>query len=579
MKKISFFRSLLFAALLLAPTGASAQVTIGNGKVPESFSVLELISNQKQGLRLPHLTTAERDAVQATFGSLATTEAEGLQIFNTDTKCVETWNGSIWIGQCAPPVRCSAMAGSYNFCDTDNATIATLNTKVGNVLQWYAAETGGTALAVNTVLESKLYYAEGCLDADGQPNTARVAVNVVACNVAPVAANNMITAFTNVMYDFQTQELEAYTSGGGGAAAWQWQVSKTRTDGYEDIAGATAATFKVPAHFIDGYAGAVNDELFFKCEMTNPKGSALTTDANALGIEFIKTNTAGYGGIGTANPYLTIGKGANGDNTGASGSIKISLLNLGQGEGDDAGDLGDFYQWGRVADGHEHIVWSKNTVNLTRPNEITTSGTETRANSLVGSLSGALTASGQIPNDGAAGYGKFITDDGGFWGNGALNLWGNGLNYTTRASDIPLSSWTYVANNPCQALGAGWYVPSVWNFTDMYDGNGVGGKSSSNYIGTDNSWRWRSFSANNVIGGVIITNAAGEKVFLPATGRRLNTSAGRSSITEGYYLSHNNDASSLTLSQGLRFSGGSVSTVRQYLLPYSVGASVRCVAE
>ena len=90
----------LLGMMLLAPMGAGAQVTVGSGKTPENFSVLELISNNKMGLRLPQLTTAERDAVQATFGALATTEAEGLTIFNTDTKCVETWNGGVWLSTC-----------------------------------------------------------------------------------------------------------------------------------------------------------------------------------------------------------------------------------------------------------------------------------------------------------------------------------------------------------------------------------------------------------------------------------------------------------------------------------------------
>ena len=101
MKRNVFLSRLLLSAALLAPLGASAQVTAGSGKNPESFSVLELVSNQKRGLRLPQMTTAQRDAMQATFGALATSEAMGLQIFNTDTKCVETWNGTQWLAKCA----------------------------------------------------------------------------------------------------------------------------------------------------------------------------------------------------------------------------------------------------------------------------------------------------------------------------------------------------------------------------------------------------------------------------------------------------------------------------------------------
>jgi len=92
---VQFFLSTMI--MLLATTGASAQVTIGSGKVPESFSVLELISEQKRGFRLPQMNSAERDAMQATFENRATTEAMGLMIYNTDTSCAEIWTGTEWI--------------------------------------------------------------------------------------------------------------------------------------------------------------------------------------------------------------------------------------------------------------------------------------------------------------------------------------------------------------------------------------------------------------------------------------------------------------------------------------------------
>jgi hypothetical protein len=75
----------------------NAQITIGEEKDPESFSVLELISNHTRGLRLPQMTTDQRDKITG----LTKTEAQGLQIFNTTTGCVNTWNGTRWIELCA----------------------------------------------------------------------------------------------------------------------------------------------------------------------------------------------------------------------------------------------------------------------------------------------------------------------------------------------------------------------------------------------------------------------------------------------------------------------------------------------
>ena len=74
----------------------SAQVTIGEQKDPNEFSILEISAEiNKGGLRMPQLTNEERD------GLSLTSEAKGLCIFNTETKCIEFWNGSGWISLCA----------------------------------------------------------------------------------------------------------------------------------------------------------------------------------------------------------------------------------------------------------------------------------------------------------------------------------------------------------------------------------------------------------------------------------------------------------------------------------------------
>lgn len=57
--------SLIYLTFLLGITSSqlSAQVTIGDGIAPQEFSILELVSNSKGGLRMPRLTTVERDAI------------------------------------------------------------------------------------------------------------------------------------------------------------------------------------------------------------------------------------------------------------------------------------------------------------------------------------------------------------------------------------------------------------------------------------------------------------------------------------------------------------------------------------
>jgi hypothetical protein len=97
---------LIAAALLVMSAGAKAQVTIGSTDNPHSFSILELVSGGERGMRLPQMTFCEQDELTAILKGLLTqaekNAAQGLQIFNTDTECIETWNGSKWIQKCSP---------------------------------------------------------------------------------------------------------------------------------------------------------------------------------------------------------------------------------------------------------------------------------------------------------------------------------------------------------------------------------------------------------------------------------------------------------------------------------------------
>jgi len=104
MAKNTFFRraTVVLLSVNCVLFNVNAQVTIGSNKTPETFSLLELISNETRGLRLPQMTTSQRDAMEATaeFQTKKSAEAMGLQIFNIDKLCVETWNGEEWITNC-----------------------------------------------------------------------------------------------------------------------------------------------------------------------------------------------------------------------------------------------------------------------------------------------------------------------------------------------------------------------------------------------------------------------------------------------------------------------------------------------
>ncbi|WP_337966643.1 hypothetical protein [uncultured Flavobacterium sp.] len=117
MKKKLFRKWLALFAILLS-VNMQAQMTVGGKKAPEPFSVLELLN--KGGLRLPQMTTAERNA----FAVKNNDKGNGLTIYNKTTGCVEYWNANRWVSLCdgtsqttISPAPCTTIAANGTGCD------------------------------------------------------------------------------------------------------------------------------------------------------------------------------------------------------------------------------------------------------------------------------------------------------------------------------------------------------------------------------------------------------------------------------------------------------------------------------
>jgi hypothetical protein len=122
--KRKLFSLWLFVLAVCFTTNIRAQVTLGNTngipKPAEKFSAVEIISKGTGGLRLPQLSTTERNAW--TLSGIAL--ANGLTIYNTTTKCVEYWNSERWISMCEgtsqttiSPAACANVAANGTGCD------------------------------------------------------------------------------------------------------------------------------------------------------------------------------------------------------------------------------------------------------------------------------------------------------------------------------------------------------------------------------------------------------------------------------------------------------------------------------
>ena len=99
-KKNQFRLSIIILTAFFFTLPVKAQVIIGDTTTPQEFSLLEITTTNKNGgLRLPQLTSSDRASLETAFSS-TDREAEGLVIYNTVEKCIEFWNGDIWVSLC-----------------------------------------------------------------------------------------------------------------------------------------------------------------------------------------------------------------------------------------------------------------------------------------------------------------------------------------------------------------------------------------------------------------------------------------------------------------------------------------------
>jgi uncharacterized protein (TIGR02145 family) len=118
MKKV-----LLCAAFIAASFTSIAQVGIGT-TMPHASAALEVDSNTS-GLLPPRMTTAQRDLINSG------TPAEGLTIYNTDTKCLELYNGTDWISVCDGSVVTTPSLTTQVASDDNGGTYTFLNHNLG----------------------------------------------------------------------------------------------------------------------------------------------------------------------------------------------------------------------------------------------------------------------------------------------------------------------------------------------------------------------------------------------------------------------------------------------------------------
>ena len=135
------FLTLLLTAMMCVPMSLNAQITIGSGRAPSEWSLLDLCTDaQRKALHNARMTTQQRNDLMSNLRcpldeyihSLEDqTRAQGLLIFNTNAMrindtyigCLEFWNGREWISLCRdrvpsrPPLHWNEECWDDDYCN------------------------------------------------------------------------------------------------------------------------------------------------------------------------------------------------------------------------------------------------------------------------------------------------------------------------------------------------------------------------------------------------------------------------------------------------------------------------------
>lgn len=324
------------------------------------------------------------------------------------------------------------------------------------------------------------------------------------------------------MFTHQTLELTATTT--ATAPAYQWYVDGTA------VTGATNATF----NYQPGTAGLTTDALgnhvkkpVITCRVTTAAGTATS---NEYPVQVVQAT------LGELSPIYV-----NAWNEAGTALQKVALahVNLGAENATNPCDmLGDLYQWGRPADGHQ--------------------------------LRYSATMRNNISHVAPPGHGDFILN--GYspvdWLQPQDNtLWGDGTDGYNQAK--------VTINDPCPA---GWKVPSQKQWGAVYAGGVISGDPAV-VANKANTWIWLGTGAGYKVGDVLYLPAAGYR----STNNVLNGIGKFMDVGEGGYYWSSTPVSIMigTIEEfssfPLRFDNTNVNISTRMARAH--GPSVRCIQE
>lgn len=249
---------------------------------------------------MPRLTEAERNAIVPPV-------AEALQIFNTTSKCFETFVDGAWQQMwchCVASTDPSSVSGNTDICLGGSTTLSVQGGSLGTGAswKWFTGSCGGTAAGTGSAFSTTpsgttTYYVR----AEGTCGTTDCAVTTV--NVDPGGAAPVAIAATDV----NENDFDANWNSVNGALAYYLDVStdagfNSFVSGYNNLNVGTVTTYPV-----SGLTGGIT--YYYRVRSGNSCGAG--TNSTTISVQtdsppVTMTWTDGQTGSCTGQMYATM---------------------------------------------------------------------------------------------------------------------------------------------------------------------------------------------------------------------------------------------------------------------------------
>jgi len=282
MKSLDFSFIPMAILLFFISFASFSQIAINtDGRLPDSTAILD-VQSTNQGLLFPRLTTAQRDAIQ--------NPADGLMIFNTDTKILEVFNGTTW-------TNLEGKKTSRIICGVSTVHVGGIlyNTVMYNGRCWLDRNLGATQVA--TAIDDSLgfgYYYQWGRAGDGHQHPANGISSTLANTSVPGHSQFILpSASPNDWQNPQEPNLwEPHSNYVNNPCPEDWKVPsqsewEEAVTGWNTVTDAYNSPLKIPAaghrSRTDGTVGGENTGAYWSASIHDNNSRMNYFDNSSIG--------------------------------------------------------------------------------------------------------------------------------------------------------------------------------------------------------------------------------------------------------------------------------------------------------